>query len=496
MHETIPPSISGAGRLWNATGWIRGTWPLRAVGNSPSGVCAMAASLNGHPISGAGFTFPHISAYWHECGLPGNGSPAGGASVAEVEVNTADPDLPQGTVNLYLSGYDAAGIDASANRTVHLDNEPVTLNLSGPTDAPSTAGPQYVSAAATAGPSGVAGIFCSVDNAPIATHSGAGTQIPVQGVGTHTVSCYAQNNSLDARGTPARSRIKSWSVAIRQPTVSTVSFARIVDALRCTHARERVRIPARWVTGTYRGKPVGVKVPAETRTVKVVHCHPVILRRKVRDHGHWRIKRVVLLPHTVRVGRKFVAHGASAAVSGWLGDTYGNALGHRLLLIQTAPDNGVGAFSNATVTRSAADGTWSVRLAPGPSRLVRVLYGGDGTTEPSVSTAARVIVPAAVRLTIAPHHSHWGSHIRLAGSVLGGYVPTSGELIVLWIGWPGGSTEIGHLYTDGRGKFRSSYTFLRGNGRETYRLWAASAKESDYPFAPARSLSSSVTVGP
>lgn len=68
--------------------------------------------------------------------------------------------------------------------------------------------------------------------------------------------------------------------------------------------------------------------------------------------------------------------------------------------------------------------------------------------------------------------------------------------MVLWIGWPGGSTEIGHLYTAGDGSFRSHYTFLRGNGTETYRLWAATAKESDYPYAPGRSRQVAVTVSP
>jgi hypothetical protein len=75
-------------------------------------------------------------------------------------------------------------------------------------------------------------------------------------------------------------------------------------------------------------------------------------------------------------------------------------------------------------------------------------------------------------------------------------VPTAGELVVLWIGWPGGSTEIGHLYARADGRFSSSYTFLRGNGTETYRLWATTARESGYPFAPAQSRSVPVTVSP
>ena len=63
----------------------------------------------------------------------------------------------------------------------------------------------------------------------------------------------------------------------------------------------------------------------------------------------------------------------------------------------------------------------------------------------------------------------------------GGYIPAAGELVILHVGWGGGSTEIGHLYTDRSGRFHTRYTFLRGNGTVTYRLWATSARETDYP---------------
>ena len=35
---------------------------------------------------------------------------------------------------------------------------------------------------------------------------------------------------------------------IGDPTVSAITFGHIVDALRCKHVKERVKIPARWVT--------------------------------------------------------------------------------------------------------------------------------------------------------------------------------------------------------------------------------------------------------
>jgi hypothetical protein len=86
--------------------------------------------------------------------------------------------------------------------------------------------------------------------------------------------------------------------------------------------------------------------------------------------------------------------------------------------------------------------------------------------------------------------------VAISGGLRGGYVPPAGELVVLWIGWPGGSTEIGHLYALRDGRFRSTYTFLRGNGTEMYRMWAATASESDYPYAVGSSPKTAVSVSP
>jgi hypothetical protein len=275
-----------------------------------------------------------------------------------------------------------------------------------------------------------------------------------------------------------------------------VSFARVVDALRCSATHERVRIPAHWVTASYHGQPVRTKLPAQSRTIKVVHCHPRIVRRRMRVHGHWRAVRAVVLPHAVLRSTTRLRPGAGTTVSGWLGTTDGNALGGQTVQVLTAPDNGSQQFTPVALATTAADGSWSARIPPGPSRLVTAAYGGATTTEPAQSAPARVIVPASVSLRVRPGATRWGGRITISGRLRGGFIPPAGELVVLWIGWAGGSTEIGHLYTRLDGRFSSKYTFLRGNGTETYRLWAETARESDYPYAPGRSHSAAVTVGP
>lgn len=487
----IGPTVTPTpGTLGATAGWVRGRWPISFVADGPTGACQLNATLAGMSVSQT-VNEPQNQASWHQC-------PAGWFAQM---VDTAS--VGSGTVPVSMWARDAAYdygaghyLSSTVMRWANVDNTPVSLNLSGPTDAASTAGTQYITASAGAGPSGVGGIFCSVDGSPYQFHGGASEQIPVQGLGPHIAKCFAQNNALDTSGQPARSALQIWNLSIRVPSVSAVSFVHIVNALRCTKKRERVRVPSRWVTVRYRGHPQKVKLPAETRTIRVVQCHPRIIRQRVREHGRWRVRRVVVLPRATGSLIKHIPHGTSTTISGWLGTAQGNALGDQHVTILAAPDNGSGAYAPTAVTTTAPNGSWTATLPSGPSRLVRAAYGGASTVEPSSSGDAHVVVPASVTLSISPRRTHWGRTIRINGRLKGGYIPAAGEVVVLWIGWPGGSTEIGHLYANQDGRFASTYTFLRGNGRETYHLWAATARESDYPYAPGRSRFTTVSVSP
>jgi hypothetical protein len=478
----------GANNLWYQHGWVRGTWPMAFAASDPSGVCAMTAVLGSQVLAG-----PHATpnqGSWQQCpqGLWG--------PTVDTRASNGSLGLGEGRMPLILAASNAAGVTAAPIEMVSVDNESPTITLSGPTDASSSTGTQYITATASAGPSGVRGILCSVDGSPFQFHAGATAQLPVQGIGVHTATCYSQSNAVDANGGHGTSAIRRWSLSIRQPSVSALSFAVLKSALRCTKHRGRVLIPAHWVTVRYRGRRVRVKVPAQTRRITMVHCRPRIVRRRVRVDGHWRTVRVVVLPHTALQMSRRVGYGRSATITGWLATAQGNALADQRVRILAAPDNGRGAFAQVGAATTGPDGSWSARLPPGPSRLVEAVYDGSATVEPSASAPARTVVPSSLSMQVRPHATHWGATIQIRGRVRGGYIPRAGELVVLWIGWPGGSTEIGHLYTHRDGRFGSTYTFLRGNGRERYHLWAATAKESDYPYAPNRSRPVGVTVTP
>src|SRR6202000_2687467 len=45
VSETSGPGLSSSSGLWQAIGWIRGTWSLTFSGDSPSGMCSLEAEF-------------------------------------------------------------------------------------------------------------------------------------------------------------------------------------------------------------------------------------------------------------------------------------------------------------------------------------------------------------------------------------------------------------------------------------------------------------------
>ena len=417
--------------------------------------------------------------------------------------NGADP--------LVLAASDAADVPASLSKRIYVDNQQPTISLSGPTNAPSTAGTQYVTATASAGPSGVQGISCSVDGAPAQRYPSSSAQVPVAGVGEHAVECSADNSAVDSSGNPAWSAPATWSLKIGDPTINGITFGHIVNPLRCKRVKERVKVPAHWVTIRRHHKRVKVRRRAHFITKKVTKCHPrtairrVVVRVRVHRHGKtiWvkrhKRKRVVLLPRHKNSSKLRVAHGKPATVSGWLGNYAGVALPGQTVTIYTAPNNGLDQFAPAAVATTSATGWWAATLPAGPSRLVEAVYNGGPTTEASVSNQVVLTVPAKIRLlSVSPTKVAWGGTIHLVGQLYDGYLPPGGALVRLRYGEGKAQTTYGvKEHVGGTGRFTTTYTFGQGVARVHRRYWfaLASLPTGNYPFAPARSRRVTVAVG-
>ena len=261
VRETAPPSLNPGAGLSATQGWVRGQWPLSFSGSSPSGMCGLSANLNQIPVTGT-VTAPRDPATWVQCSAP----------ALSTNINTAS--YGQGPMPLYIAGYDAAGETTSQTKTIYVDNSTPTLSLSGPADAPSTAGTQYVTATAGGSPSGIDGIECSVDGSPEHWYSGASAQVPVSGLGEHSASCIAFNNAVDENGVHGVSATQTWSLKIGAPTELGVSFAKYVG-LRCTKVKERKKVPGHWVTRRRHG-PLSSSTRPNTSATRTRGSRPTV----------------------------------------------------------------------------------------------------------------------------------------------------------------------------------------------------------------------------
>jgi len=463
VRETVGPVLASPDGLWQSSGWVRGDWTLHFYGDSPSGLCWLGAAINGETVASS-YGQPQDTSVWHQCDAPG----------LSQTIQTQQDE--QGAMPLTLSTSDAAGLVASYTKTIYVDNSQPAVTISGPSDAPSTAGVQYVTATAGGSPSGIDGIACAVDGGPDHWYPGAVAQVRVSGIGHHSVRCAAANNAVDQAGTHGWSAPATWSLTIREPTVSAISFDKVVNALRCTRVDRVTRCHPRT-------KLVSVTVWVTVRR----HGKNVLIKRK-------ELRRVVVPPQVVSVSTQRVPYGQRATVSGWVGTYTGVGLSGQSVTVWSAPDNGRKEFTLAATVTTAANGGWSATLPSGPSRIVQAVVNGSATTEPSISAEVRLVVPAAIQFSIEPRRTGWGGKIHLSGRLLGGYIPTPGETVFLHVAVRGLCCDIIHLTAGPRGHFGYTYTFAGGGGPYTYSFWAGSIGEADYPFAANRSRVVTVTV--
>jgi hypothetical protein len=507
VNELQGPWLNAPTGLWQTQGWVRGGYQLVFYGDSPSGVCSLSAALNGQSVAlGAGSFVSRSYATWHQCA---------GAS-ANPTIQTAD--YGQGPMPLTIEGCDAAGActGGTYTKTIYVDNSHPWISLSSPGDVPDTGQTQYVTATAGGSISGIAEIDCSVDGGPVQRFFEGGVvqpsaQVAVKDLGEHAIQCAADNTAVAQDGSHGWSTQASTTLKIGEPTVSAVSFTKLANALRCHKVRKRVRVPAHWVTVRRHHKLVRVRRRAHTRFVRVRRCHLRIVKRRitvwvtVHRHGKKvRVKRrktirVPLFPRYVSRPTLRVRHGHGTNVYGWLGTVSGDALGGQMVRVLTAPDNGLGQFSQVAVARTSPTGWWIADLPAGPSRLVEGVYDGGPTTESSVSAQGHLIVPAEVKLlSVWPRRIPWGATVHLTGQLVGGYLPPGGALVRLRLGYRSSYTTYGvQEHVGGDGRFSTVATFGPGAASIHRRYWfqIASLPMGNYPFAPAASRRVSVLVG-
>ena len=193
-----------------------------------------------------------------------------------------------------------------------------------------------------------------------------------------------------------------------------------------------------------------------------------------------------------------VGYGRPVVLHGLLMSSAGLPLAGQPVGILTAPDNGSNAFTQVATVTTSPDGSWTVTLPPGPSRIIEASYPGSPTILPATGSAT-VITPAKIVLTsVTPDRTPWGSTVRITGRVLGGYIPASSKLLRLdlgIVGIPGLSKIQGIPNISPDGTFTTTYKFARYQGVVRFWLQISSLAEADFPFSPSHSKRWIVTVG-
>ncbi|MFZ1993391.1 MAG: hypothetical protein WAU75_04725 [Solirubrobacteraceae bacterium] len=501
-QETTGPSLAAVpvNNLYYQSGWVRGAFPADLSASDPSGVCTLQIAVNGRAIASYSDPAPDTT-QWTQCH---------GSQIDATVDSTAYPN-GAGAVTLSYAGTNGAGAPSSTSKAINVDNITPAVSLSAPADTSSTAGTQDVTATASAGPSGIAGIYCSVDGGAQQSYAGATAQVPVSGIGPHQVTCYARNNAINASGVTASSPATTVNLSLREPTAAAITFARIADALKCRTAVERVKVAGRVHTVRRHGRLVRVRGRARTVLRRVRKCHARTVVRTVRvilrRHGKpvlrrgkpvyvkRRVRRV-LLPHAVNEPTRRIGHGKSTTVSGFVGLADGTALADQPVDVYSSPDDNALRFRTMTAVTTDASGLWTAKVPAGPSRLIEAVYPGNGTTEPATSSAVKLTVPARIAVTISPRVIPWSGKIAISGRLVGGWVPRDGVALRLRVPYSGGHSLQEPFRTNSSGEFRFFWTYGSGRGVVSYRFSVATtATESDYPWAATVSRAVRVTFG-
>ena len=194
--ENSAPYVTGQGSLWGTGSYVWNPpgdpWPVTLYASDVSGICSSSAIAGSIQLNGP--AEPRDNTVWQQCPNPVSWS---------FGIDTRSQVAGQGSLPIDLNATNAAGNEYTASDSVLVDNDPVGVSFRTPNDANPSVWVNHavtVDATPSAGPSGVGGMDCSVDDGSVKTYPASG--LTVNGDGVHTVTCTAWNNAVDPQGQP------------------------------------------------------------------------------------------------------------------------------------------------------------------------------------------------------------------------------------------------------------------------------------------------------
>jgi hypothetical protein len=212
-------------------------------------------------------------------------------------------------------------------------------------------------------------------------------------------------------------------------------------------------------------------------------CH----RRSTRDFGSRPPRRTVPFSRGVRFGGRLVT-GSD------------NPLAAREVVVIESFQPGSEPARRTTVVHTGVDGTFSLRLAPGPSRDVAASFAGDRLLTRATAKAVHLEVLTGVRFRASATRAVVGGPaVVFSGRILrlGSAIPARGRPIQLQFRYPGADwSEFRTVQTDSVGRFRYPYSFSDDDSRGVRFQFRAYAPALDgWPYEAAYSRPVSVTGG-
>jgi hypothetical protein len=193
-----------------------------------------------------------------------------------------------------------------------------------------------------------------------------------------------------------------------------------------------------------------------------------------------------------------VPFAAPALLSGRLTRADGAGVAARRLRVVSRLSRGALAPVAVAPVTTGERGGFELRLAPGPSRRVAVVFAGDDGLEAARRPALELRVRSGVSLRAAPLTLATGQAVRLSGQVRsrGAPVPRRGKLVAIQY-----LEAATHRWrpmlvarTDHHGRFRTHYRFRYVSDAASIRLRATALAEERWPYAPGSSRPVTVRV--
>jgi hypothetical protein len=193
-----------------------------------------------------------------------------------------------------------------------------------------------------------------------------------------------------------------------------------------------------------------------------------------------------------------VPFGASAILSGRLTRAGGAALPGRELRVVSRPSRGALAQRRAETVISDEHGGFQLRLEPGPSRRISVLFAADDGLEAARRSPLELRVRSGVTLAATPLALRTGQLLRLSGRVRDreAPLPRRGKLVaVQYLETATGRWRpVLVARSDHDGRFHARYRFRYLSGAAAIRLRATALAEERWPYAPGSSAPLTVRV--